>query len=105
MRLRALSCLAAAAIACAIAQDPPDPPPQFDKTELMIPVRDGVKLHTVLFTPKNATGPLPVIFERTPYGARSTERALRNAHGHLAADGYIFAYQDIRGRFKSEGDF
>jgi putative CocE/NonD family hydrolase len=105
MKLRVLPWVLAAAISFAIAQNPPDAPPLFDRSEVMIPMRDGVKLHTFVFTPKDAKGPLPVIFERTPYGARSTERALLNADRHLAADGYIFAFQDIRGRFKSEGEF
>ena len=43
----------------------------FEKSEVMIPMRDGVKLHTVIFTPKDRTGPLPILFERTPYGAPS----------------------------------
>ena len=78
---------------------------QFTKRDVMIPTRDGVKLHTVIFTPKSAAGSLPILLERTPYGARSTEKALLSAYQHLAADGYIFAFQDIRGRFTSEGQF
>jgi putative CocE/NonD family hydrolase len=77
----------------------------FNKREVMIPARDGIKLHTVIFTPKDAKAPLPILFERTPYGARSTERAFVNAYSDLVADGYIFAFQDIRGRFTSEGQF
>ena len=76
----------------------------FLKRDVMIPVRDGIKLHTVIFTPKDGSD-FPILLERTPYGARSTERALLNAYQHLAADGYIFAFQDIRGRFQSEGQF
>jgi predicted acyl esterase len=83
---------------------------QFTRHDVMIPARDGVKLHTVIFTPKIFTAnaaprALPILLERTPYGARSTERALLAAYRHLAADGYIFAFQDIRGRFTSEGQF
>jgi putative CocE/NonD family hydrolase len=72
----------------------------FDKTEHMIPMRDGIKLHTVVFTPKDRARPLPIMFTRTPYGVPNTISG-----GFLAEDGYIFAYQDIRGRFKSEGEF
>ncbi len=79
--------------------------PLFDKTEVMIPARDGVHLHTVIFTPKNLKTPLPVLFERTPYGATADERTLYTGYGHLVDDGYIFAFQDIRGRFSSEGQF
>ncbi len=72
----------------------------------MIPARDGVKLHTLVFTPRNAGGPLPILFERTPYGAlRMDETALLARYGRLISDGYIFAFQDIRGRFGSEGTF
>src|SRR5262249_7503097 len=46
----------------------PDLAALFDKREVMIPARDGVKLHTEIYTPKNAKEPLPFLFERTPYG-------------------------------------
>jgi putative CocE/NonD family hydrolase len=92
-------------VAGAAAQNPPDPPAKFIRTEAMVPMRDGVRLHTIVFTPKEANGKLPILFERTPYGARATERALLAAYQHLANDGYIFAFQDIRGRFSSEGQF
>jgi putative CocE/NonD family hydrolase len=72
----------------------------FDKTEHMIPMRDGMKLHTVIFTPKDRARPLPIMFIRTPYGVPD-----KITGGELVDDGYIFAYQDIRGRFKSEGEF
>jgi uncharacterized protein len=77
----------------------------FEKRDAMIPARDGVKLHTVIFMPRNAAGPLPILFERTPYGALSQEKALQTRYPHFIADGYIFAFQDIRGRFASEGQF
>src|SRR5258706_7632438 len=85
--------------AAAIAQ------PSFTKQDLMVPTRDGVKLHTVVFTPKNASGTLPILLERTPYGALDREKFLLARYPHLIADGYIFAFQDIRGRFTSEGQF
>jgi len=77
----------------------------FEKSEAMIPMRDGVKLHTVIFTPKDRTGPLPILFERTPYGVPSDERRATLSFEFLIDDGYILAFQDIRGRFKSEGEF
>jgi putative CocE/NonD family hydrolase len=88
-----------------IAQDTADTTSIFIKTDAMIPMRDGVKLHTVIFAPRGAREPLPILLERTPYGARDDERGLRERYWHLIADGYIFAFQDIRGRFKSEGQF
>jgi putative CocE/NonD family hydrolase len=77
----------------------------FTKTDAMIPTRDGVKLHTVIFAPRAAREPLPILLERTPYGAMAEEKNLRTRYAHLIADGYIFAFQDIRGRFTSEGQF
>src|SRR4051812_24624389 len=83
-----------------------DSAPKFDSIEVMIPVRDGVKLFTTVHTPTVAKGPLPFIFLRTPYGIDGrTDRLLENYFKELAADGYIFVLQDIRGRFKSEGKF
>lgn len=77
----------------------------FDKLEVMIPMRDGVKLNTHIFTPKNAAGPLPVLLERTPYQAPANTNWAQGKYKALAADGYIFVFQDIRGRYKSEGQF
>lgn len=77
----------------------------FNKSEAMIPARDGVKLHTVIFAPRNAHEKLPLLLERTPYGAMPDEPSLRARYAHLIADGYIFVFQDIRGRFGSEGQF
>ena len=78
---------------------------QYTKSEAMVPMRDGIKLHTVLFAPKEQAGPLPVLFVRTPYGAVHEEKALLSQYPELTAEGYVFAFQDIRGRFTSEGQF
>src|SRR3978361_381512 len=78
--------------------------PQFDRTEAMVPMRDGAKLFTTLHVPKDAKEPLPIIFLRTPSGIDGrTENLLKSYFKDLAEDGYAFALQDIRGRFKSEG--
>src|SRR6476660_3110496 len=88
------------------AQSEPDPPVGFDKIEQMIPMRDGVKLHTIIYAPKSHDGPLPILFNRTPYGIDGIYRAFPSGIlKELIEDGYIFAFQDIRGRFKSEGQF
>ena len=72
--------------------------------EAMIPMRDGVKLHTVILRPRDAKGPLPILFSRTPYGAPTqAPGSLPGSWAALAKDGYIFVTQDMRGRFKSEG--
>jgi putative CocE/NonD family hydrolase len=79
--------------------------PAFDSSEVMIPMRDGVRLHTKIYVPVGATEPLPFIFTRTPYGIGRAADAFRGAYRTLAADGYIFVFQDIRGRYGSEGQF
>jgi putative CocE/NonD family hydrolase len=80
--------------------------PAFTYQEVMLPVRDGVHLQTVLLTPTGAHGPLPILFTRTPYGVPDAAPAtVPFALKDLAADGYIFVYQNLRGRFKSEGKF
>ncbi|MGZ3998960.1 MAG: CocE/NonD family hydrolase, partial [Flavisolibacter sp.] len=78
----------------------------YDKQEVMIPMRDGIKLHTVIFTPKNAEGKFPFLIQRTPYGASvpANYNILNNTYiGNMAKEGYIFVNQDIRGKYKSEG--
>ena len=89
-------------------QNVPDLGEVFHKLDVMIPMRDGVRLHTEIYVPKNAAQPLPFIFERTPYGVADDEKGIatkfRN-YGELVSEGYIFVFQDIRGRYKSEGQF
>ena len=87
---------------------PPDYSRLFDKLDVMIPVRDGIKLHTEIYTSKNANEPLPILLTRTPYGLSDDKDGFSS---HLALyremfpEGYIFAFQDIRGRYGSEGQF
>ncbi|MEO7312290.1 MAG: CocE/NonD family hydrolase [Chitinophagaceae bacterium] len=83
---------------------------RYKRTTAMIPMRDGVKLFTTIYMPVNAGGPVPIMIERTPYGAdRNTppDSATTLSGGHfptaMANDGYIFVLQDIRGKYKSEG--
>src|SRR5262245_4070531 len=79
---------------------------QFTRTAEMIPMRDGVKLYTTVYAPKQPKAPLPFILMRTPYGIESRgPRALKEYLKDLADEGYIFVFQDIRGRHKSEGQF
>jgi putative CocE/NonD family hydrolase len=79
---------------------------RFHRTEAMIPMRDGARLFTTVHAPNDAAGPVPILLVRTPYGIDGrAERNLRVALKELADDGYIFVFQDIRGRFKSEGTF
>jgi len=90
--------------------------PEFDydyvKRDVMIPMRDGVKLHTVILVPKGAHD-LPMLLERTPYNAQyfsshdspHLRDTLWSANREWVDDGYIFAYQDIRGKYGSEGAY
>src|SRR6185437_1682756 len=82
------------------------PAPLFKFQEVMVPVRDGVHLQTVILAPVNQRGPLPILFRRTPYGVPSGPYQQMPANlRELARDGYIFVIQNLRGRFKSEGTF
>src|SRR3989442_11557446 len=74
-------------------------------SDVMIPMRDGVRLHPVIVTPKNATAPLPILMERTPYGTEGFAASVPRRAKRLGLDGYIHVEQDIRGRFGSEGAF
>lgn len=94
--------------ACAQQASQPDFNALFEKREVMIPARDGVKLHTEIDIPKNLSEPLPFIFERTPYGISSADGGVSpnlRRYANLVPDGYIFVFQDIRGRYGSEGKF
>ena len=79
--------------------------PEYTFRQVMIPMRDGVKLNTVIFAPKAQAEPLPFMFIRTPYGAPESRFPLAAAYPELAAEQYLFVMQDIRGRYKSEGQF
>ena len=76
------------------------------RQEAMIPMRDGVKLFAVILRPTDTTAPLPFMLERTPYGVSDNNPDNINpGEPELAASGYIFVFEDIRGRYKSEGKF
>jgi putative CocE/NonD family hydrolase len=83
----------------------PRTPLEFELQDVMIPMRDGVKLHTMIYAQKGVTEPRPFILNRTPYGIAGSGRAPNGGYADLADDGYIFVFQDIRGRFTSEGQF
>src|SRR5581483_3495838 len=78
----------------------------FTYQKVMVPVRDGVRLETVIMAPANASRPLPILFRRTPYGVPAdADRMPTKALEPLARDGYIFVVQNLRGRFGSDGVF
>jgi uncharacterized protein len=85
---------------------PVKPDDKYNRQEVMIPMRDGIKLHTVIYTPKNQTEKLPFLLERTPYGVNERPSPEKQTYiKDMADDGYIFVFQDIRGRYLSEGTF
>ena len=79
------------------------------KTEVMIPMRDGVKLFTSYYVPKDTTRTYPILLQRTPYnsepGGEDGFNFFVGMSSHFVEEGYILAYQDVRGRYMSEGEF
>jgi hypothetical protein len=100
---RAVLILSLAAPAGLTAQG--DSLPAYREQQVMIPMRDGVKLNTRIYTPSGTA--LPFLLTRTPYGIEGSGGALAatGSYAELAREQYIFVYQDIRGRFGSEGQF
>jgi putative CocE/NonD family hydrolase len=118
------------------AQSPPPPPPLYpalpsetparleptyagfdhERRVVMIPMRDGVKLHTVILVPRGAAG-APILLTRTPYDADGLTSHAQSAHLGPVLDGYdnavevileggyIRVVQDVRGKHGSEGDY
>ncbi|MBI5851452.1 MAG: CocE/NonD family hydrolase [Planctomycetes bacterium] len=78
---------------------------RYAATEHGIAMRDGVKLHTIVVAPRESAGTLPLLLVRTPYGARGMARNFAQRFPELATDGYVFVFQDLRGRYESEGTF
>ncbi|MGB6813289.1 MAG: CocE/NonD family hydrolase, partial [Candidatus Sulfotelmatobacter sp.] len=78
---------------------------EYTSQEFMIPMRDGIHLHTTVFSPKNRSEALPFLIERSPYGMGLDEATwhINAGYADLARDGYFFVFQDIRGRYQSEG--
>ena len=78
----------------------------YQRSEVMIPMRDGISLHAVILKPADIATPLPFLIQRTPYGVDETDKAsFSYGRPELARAGYIYVAEDIRGRYKSEGQF
>jgi uncharacterized protein len=84
----------------------------YKKSKVMIAMRDGIKLNTVIFSPVNAKYPVPILLQRTPYGADAGGLAnnsklpvagFGNNFGSMLREGYFLVMQDIRGKYQSEG--
>ena len=120
-----LLCLSVSSVSSVAQTLPNETPPKFEPTnagfnytrrEVMIPMRDGVKLHTVILVPKGARN-APILLTRTPYNASERTRNLNssdlgsalygydNATDVIVEGGYIRVVQDIRGKYGSEGDY
>ena len=96
-------------------QQPPAPPPaddvraRYTKYEFMVPMRDGVRLFTSIYAPKDTSERYPFLITRTPYSVApygvDQYRASLGPSEQFQKDGFIFVYQDARGRYMSEGQF
>jgi uncharacterized protein len=114
LEMRLLLCFALIALlpVTSSAQDEEQKPSDFgalfNKSEAMIPMRDGVKLHTEIYVPRQSSEPLPLFLTRSPYGLADDAKGfsrLLDMYKEMFADGYIFVFQDIRGKYGSEGKF
>jgi uncharacterized protein len=81
----------------------------YTKKSYMIPMRDGIRLFTVVITPVQNIKPCPILMQRTPYGSdipipddSQIPVGLMGTFTPMAREGYIFVLQDVRGKFKSE---
>ncbi|MBA2353400.1 MAG: CocE/NonD family hydrolase [Acidobacteria bacterium] len=81
---------------------------RYSKAEHLVPMRDGTRLHTAVYSPRTCvSGGYPILLQRTPYSVASYGRdrypASIGPSPALQADGYVIVYQDVRGRYLSEG--
>ena len=81
----------------------------YTKQEVYIPMRDGVRLYTAIYTPKDTSQKYPILLNRTPYSIRpygsDQYRESIGPSALFAEEGYIIVYQDVRGRWMSEGQY
>jgi uncharacterized protein len=107
--LISIPALAGVAILTSPAAAQENRPPLADtawiRTDTLVPMRDGVRLFTVVLVPRNAATPLPILINRTPYGAKDYVPYFGGVVKRAGLEGYIFVLQDIRGRFGSDGAF
>jgi len=88
-----------------MAEEPGQVPDRYVEREEMIPMRDGVRLHTKIFIPVGKDGELPFLMTRTPYGIGEAAARVESYFAPLGVGRYIVVFQDIRGKFGSEGEF
>ncbi len=82
---------------------------KYSKKEVYIEMRDGIRLFTSIYTPRNSKGPNPVLLNRTPYniepGGPDHYNYFMQIYSRYAEKDYIMVFQDVRGRYMSEGTF
>src|SRR5439155_13975535 len=102
-----LLALALAPLSAQTTPKPADKAGEWTVAAAEIPMRDGVKLHTLITAPRRPAAPMPILMQRTPYGVpdRRLGPVPEDAARQLAESGCIQVFQDIRGRHKSEGTF
>ena len=105
--MKILATVIALSAAVFLAAQPDEPRIQLNFQEVMIPMRDGARLQTVILSPKSPKGPLPFLIDRTPYGVVDQETVAKGVLPNQRErwENYFNVYQNIRGRFKSEGTF
>ncbi|HVZ17347.1 MAG TPA: CocE/NonD family hydrolase [Terriglobales bacterium] len=112
LRLFVLAVIVLTFVSAAMAEKdaaPFDIKTNYTKYEYRIPMRDGVKLFTAVYVPKDSSRPYPFLVSRTPYGVAPYGEDRYPKHlgptEDFARAGYIFVLQDVRGRYQSEGEF
>ena len=79
----------------------------YNKIDTTITMRDGIKLYTIIYVPKDQSQKYPFLIERTPYSAgpygENNYKKRIGPNAELMQEKYIFVYQDVRGRYMSEG--
>jgi putative CocE/NonD family hydrolase len=107
--MKHLALVAALAAQVLLAQGVDYVKSNYTKYEYQIPMRDGKRLFTSVYVPKDAAKPYPIMLSRTPYSVApygiDNYRASLGPSELFAKESYIFAYQDVRGRWMSEGEF
>ena len=110
---RLAACAAAAILllpaAAALGDEAEEVKANYTKYEFLIPMRDGVRLFTAVYVPKDRSRLYPIMLNRTPYGVgpygADSYRQSLGPSPLFHRDGFIFAYQDVRGRYMSEGEY
>src|SRR2546422_2788018 len=109
LQVALVSILVAIIPAAVHAQTEAEVKANYTKTEQMIPMRDGVKLFTSIYVPKDTSRQYPIMLDRTPYTVGpygpNAYKATLGPSRLFQTEGYIFVYQDVRGRWMSEGEF